>query len=311
MDSAPVDRSSNVAKRLVAKVDDAELVDRASTGHWSCMFDRLRHLFHFFAYSISAIGPRRLAGGSLRLLADHDARSHDEAFDTRFGTDTTTGLTPLEADLPVARRSAATMYLPTHCEDFAAMLSALAWPQPLLAQTTFIDVGSGKGRVVLLAAMQTFREAVGVELSPILHDLAMRNHAVVDRAGVLRSTVRFELGDAAQLEVPDGPVVVYLYHPFREPIFEAVIERLLASLHCDPRPIAILYGHPTLQRPIASTVFTRGGIFEQRATGERVTKRFRIGWSIFTNAAWLERDSVTVPRVHSALPEDQASSSPR
>jgi hypothetical protein len=286
--------------------------DPVSTPHWWCMLNRLRHLLHFFAYSIRAIGPRRLATKSLPLLTDRDARTPDRAFDLRFGTDTTTGLTPAEANLPSARRAVATMYLPTHGEDFAAMLAGLAWPQSRLAEATFVDVGSGKGRVVLLAAMHAFRESVGVELSPVLHDLAVRNHALVARAGVLHSTVRFELGDAAQLDVPDGPVVVYLYHPFREPIFEAVVARLVASLEHDPRPVAILYGHPTLQRAIASTVFTRGGVFKQHAAGVRITKRFRIGWSIFTNAAWLEtKSAVNAVRGHSAPPEGRASSSLR
>jgi SAM-dependent methyltransferase len=258
------------------------------------MFKALRHLVHFLAYSVRAIGPRTLVRTSLRLLADPDARAHDSGFDARYGTDTTAGLTPVEAAIPLARRRGATMYLPTRDADFATLLDALAWPAELRAAATFVDLGSGKGRVVFLAAMQAFREAVGVELSPVLHQVAERNLARIRPA--LRSPVRLELGDAAEFTVPAGPIVIYLYHPFREAIAAAVVSRIVASLQRDPRPAAILYGHPTLQSCLAPDVFERGGVFTSAAEGARATKQFRIGWSIFTNAAWLAHGDQRVAR---------------
>jgi SAM-dependent methyltransferase len=253
------------------------------------MFETLRHAVRFLAYSIRVIGPLRIATGSLRLLADPGVRARVDAFDARFGTETVAGVTPAEARLPRSRRRAATMYLPTRDEDFAAILDALAWSPAELAGATFVDLGSGKGRVVFLAAMRCFREVVGVELSPRLHDIARCNYAVVARAGVLRSPIRFELGDAAELDVPSGPVVLYLYHPFQESVAETVIAQVVASIRRDPRPVAILYGHPTLQRPIRATVFTRDRVFEQTNAGARSTRRSHIGWSIFTNVGWLQQ----------------------
>ena len=252
------------------------------------MFESLRHVVRFLAYSIRVIGPARIATGSLRLLAAPRARASDDTFDAWFGTETASGMTPGEAELPPSRRRLATMYLPTRDDDFAAMLDALAWSRAELARATFVDLGSGKGRVVLLAAMRRFREVVGVELSPKLHDIARRNRDLVASAGVLRSPIRFELGDAAELDVPRGPVVLYLYHPFQESVAEAVLARVVASIQRAPRPFAILYGHPTLQRPIRASAFTRGGVFEQ--AGARPSERSRIGWTIFTNADWLRQN---------------------
>src|SRR5580692_4687521 len=151
------------------------------------MLELPRHLFRFLAYSIRSMSPLRLATGSVRLLADPAARDHDASFDVRFGTDTTRGMTPVEASVPPSRQRVATMYLPTRDEDFATMLAALGWEPTKLEQCTFLDLGSGKGRVVLLAAMHRFREVVGVEVSPTLNDIAIRNHALVANAGVLRS----------------------------------------------------------------------------------------------------------------------------
>ncbi len=51
-----------------------------------------------------------------------------------------------------------------------------------LTDYAFIDIGCGKGRVVLLASEYAFREVVGVELNPQLASVARRNLQSVDEA---------------------------------------------------------------------------------------------------------------------------------
>ncbi len=48
--------------------------------------------------------------------------------------------------------------------------------------TTFVDIGSGMGRVVLIASRLPFKQVVGVEISPALHEIARENLATYDRA---------------------------------------------------------------------------------------------------------------------------------
>ncbi len=255
----------------------------------------LRHLWSIIAYSWRAIGPRRIATRLLAYSTDPAARGTASAFDARFGTDTTTGLTPAEAALPAARRRGATMYLPSMDDDLDAMLAALAWPDEQIRRATFIDVGSGKGRALFLAAMRPFRAARGVELSPVLHAIAERNLAIMRRHRALAAPIELELADATALTVPGGPLVVYLYHPFREPIAAKVIDRLVAAVAARPRPAAILYGHPTLQRPLDEDVFCRGGLFRRQQVGARITRSFTIGWSIWSNQEWLAEVPVARP----------------
>jgi hypothetical protein len=138
----------------------------------------------------------------------------------------------------------------------------------------------------MLAAMRPFREVVGVELSPVLDRIARTNLAIVQRA--LTAPARLTLGDATTLDVPRGPLILYLYHPFRDAVAAQMIARVLASLEEDPRPAAILYGHPTLQRCIEPDVFTELDVFRLATAGARSTRRFRIGWTVWTNQAWLE-----------------------
>jgi SAM-dependent methyltransferase len=256
----------------------------------------LRTIWHWVrlaAYSWRALGPRVIARKLLAYSVDRNARTTDSGFDARFGTDTTRELTPGVAALPAARRPGATMYLPSMDCDVHAMLDALSWPAELVRRATFVDIGSGKGRAVFLAAMRPFASVIGVELSPVLHEVAGKNLDVMREAGALAAPVQLELADATQFPIPRTPLVAYLYHPFREPIAAQVIDRIVASVAAAPRPVAILYGHPTLQRCLDEDVFVRGGLFRREHDGARTTRHFRIGWSIWTTRAWLA--AVTAP----------------
>ena len=85
-------------------------------------------------------------------------------------------------------------------------------------------MGAGMGRAVLsLASEMGFKEVVGVELHPTLVGIARRNVAIWRKAGRERGPMRIVEGDAAEFELPEGPVVVFLFNPFGA----AVLRRLL------------------------------------------------------------------------------------
>ncbi len=63
----------------------------------------------------------------------------------------------------------ATHYEPTPVGDLDALLAHVPFA---LERSTFVDLGSGMGRAVLLAASRPFRQVVGVEISPALHAIA-------------------------------------------------------------------------------------------------------------------------------------------
>ena len=250
----------------------------------------ISHLFNLLVYSWRTVGPRAMVHNALRWASDAEARNVDSGFDARYGTDTNAHLTPGEAQIPAQRRRAATMYLPTMDQDLEAMLRALAWSDKLQQRSSFVDMGSGKGRVVCLAAMRRFHDVVGVELSPVLHAVANSNVQRVRAAGALQSPTSLLLHDAASYQVPERPLVLYMYHPFHGSIANMVMQRLRLSILAQPREAAVLYCHPTLQPPLEARVFEAGGLLKQTATGTRETRRFTLKWSVFTNRHWLEQN---------------------
>jgi SAM-dependent methyltransferase len=163
-------------------------------------------------------------------------------FDEQFGVDTS-GLIFAE-DLPSGTRRDLynTGYFGIAPSAFTQILNRL---QLKFEDFTFIDLGSGKGRALLIASQYPFRSIIGVELSPKLHEISLSNLAVY-RGPQRCQDVQSILGDATEFAFPSGPLVVYLWNSFDGPVFTAVLANLEASLARDPREIFILYIEPNL-----------------------------------------------------------------
>lgn len=124
-------------------------------------------------------------------------------------------------------------------------------PASLQRTATFIDLGCGKGRAVLLASEYPFPQVMGVEIAPQLHRIAVENVARYTAARMAEAhgdVVRIDLApmrvlleDAANYRFPNGPLVVYLYHPFCRPVLEKVLRNLGRSLAEEPRDAAVIY----------------------------------------------------------------------
>lgn len=137
----------------------------------------------------------------------------------------------------------ATHYEPTPVAEAEALLDA----SPLPAErATFVDLGAGMGRVMMLAARRPFRAVVGVEISPALVEVTRDNLASAnDERRVVRD-LRIVRADAAAYAFPTGDLVVYLYNPFTAPIVDAMLVNL-RNAAADGREVVLLY-HTPLQR---------------------------------------------------------------
>lgn len=115
---------------------------------------------------------------------------------------------------------------------------------------TLIDLGCGKGRVLLMARKFGFKQIVGVEISEELAQIAARNARRYANISVLAV-------DAAKYEFPNGPIVLYLGNPFRENVMEAVLANIDRHLKQDSSPIYILYLVPEFRGPLDKSPFLK------------------------------------------------------
>jgi SAM-dependent methyltransferase len=165
-------------------------------------------------------------------------RRAGQSFDAVHGvtTEALVFLGELDPDAIGPSLEFATHYEPTPIAEAQALLDA----SPLRPdQATFVDVGAGMGRVVMLAARRAFRRVLGIEISPALVEIARDNIASARGAYRAVKDVRVVAADAASFAFPRGDLVVYLYNPFRAPVLERMLTNLLAA--DDAREIVLLY----------------------------------------------------------------------
>ena len=104
-------------------------------------------------------------------------------------------------------------------------------PVAPIDEFTFVDLGAGMGRAMLLASEYPFRSVVGVELNPTLARIARKNAALWRPAGCALAPMRVVCRDAVEFEFPEGPCVAFLFNPFNADILyanneqEKVLER--------------------------------------------------------------------------------------
>lgn len=114
-------------------------------------------------------------------------------------------------------------------------------PAASVEQTTFIDIGAGMGRALLLAAEMPFRQVVGVELHPTLARMARRNLTVWRKSGRAQAPIRMCGGDALALRLPPGPCVLFLFNPFGAPVMRRFLAKIAKSFAGHPGELDILY----------------------------------------------------------------------
>jgi len=137
----------------------------------------------------------------------------------------------------------ATHYEPTPVGDFAPLLELVPFP---LGGATFVDLGAGMGRALMLAARLPFRQAIGVEISPALCEIARDNLKTTPRGDLRCRDLRIVRGDAAGYRFPRGDLVVYLFNPFDGAVLADVLDRLARDL---TREVALVY-HTPVERAV-------------------------------------------------------------
>lgn len=172
--------------------------------------------------------------GTLRRATEHlkQTQAADD-FDIRNGTDTS-GIVPLwklSISSPNARFGGR-----YHASEEWELAGALKVLNEDLSSFTFVDLGCGKGRSLLIAARMGFRRVIGVEFAAELAATARKNIQMmrVSNAIVIDA-------DAAEFSLPQGKVVAFLFNPFRN----AVVQKVVANVE-QPRAgkLYVVYSNP-------------------------------------------------------------------
>jgi SAM-dependent methyltransferase len=115
---------------------------------------------------------------------------------------------------------------------------------PELERRTFVDLGCGKGRALVLASEFPFRRIAGVEISREMAAQARRNAAAVQAKHPDRPRIDVAQGDAMLFPFPEGDLVVFLFHPFHRELVSVILARLEDAANRTSREIFVVYENP-------------------------------------------------------------------
>jgi SAM-dependent methyltransferase len=134
-------------------------------------------------------------------------------------------------------------YAGCHPNCVRAAIEAL----PGIRSTTFYDLGCGRGRTLVIASEYPFHRIVGIDLSAELCSNARANAARIAQQHPDRTAIEVTQGDAAESTLPDGPLVVFIYHSFGPVTLARVLDRLTAAAapgQQTTRDITVIYENP-------------------------------------------------------------------
>jgi predicted RNA methylase len=206
--------------------------------------------------------------GIIKTFAMFGEALLDEVYNWKNGYDVAGFFDPEIGQVASPNQKFANYYQPVRERPFRALFSHFQIP----TRGRFVDIGSGKGKALLLAAEIGFDRIVGIELFDELNEMAQKNISQYQiRHG---STKKFDVLsiDASEYQFQVDDTCIFLNDPFSNEVMEKVVTRFLHSYEQHSRPLYFIYKNnnlrhmPSLERlkkkSIYKTFEMSGNFFE-------------------------------------------------
>ena len=108
----------------------------------------------------------------------------------------------------------------------------------------FIDLGSGKGRALLLASKFPFKKIIGIEFSRELHLSSEQNIRKYSSPEQKCKSIESVFMDFTEFSLPPAPLVLYLNLPCDGMPLVKTVDNIRQSLREKPRPIYVVFMSP-------------------------------------------------------------------
>lgn len=114
-----------------------------------------------------------------------------------------------------------------------------------------LDIGCGKGVVLLEASAYPFEKVTGIDIDERLITIARKNFQILR----MESRVECIQSDAVKFEMYEEYNVFFLFNPFSAPIMEKVVDKLISVSR--KKQITVIY-----HNPVYIKLFEKGGLLK-------------------------------------------------
>ena len=200
-------------------------------------------LFHRLKTSIRDRGIRKSIIGAYSYFYDY-------MYDLKYGIDTHSWVDLDELDVNENQREHAVLYQATRVVPLKRLFKDLNLPK----NHVFIDIGSGKGRVLLIAADYGFKKIKGIEFSKSLCAKAENNILRFRKKKKVATEIAIINIDAKDYQFEDDESVFFLFNPFDDIILKEVLDNIYISLKRHKRQIWMIYANAVHKNLIENTM---------------------------------------------------------
>lgn len=160
----------------------------------------------------------------------------DYAFEKRYKLDTRTEVAIDDLDISQEDKQHADKYKATRARYFRKIMEKVDLPR----EGVFVDVGCGKGRILLLAAEHGIDQVVGLEISPALCQIAERNVDAFSKLSPESGSIKVICTNILDYQMEGNETVFFLYSPFDHSVTDQFLEMIRKSLKQHPRDLCLI-----------------------------------------------------------------------
>jgi len=171
---------------------------------------------------------------------------YDSFYDWTHGTETSKMAWSESLVTDSEKKVHANCYQPSKARPFSRLVSELNLPRG----TAFVDVGAGKGRMLLVAAEYGFDRIVGVELCADLSARARQNVEIFRKTRRNLPDIHVVNSDVVKFSIPDGDVVFYLNNSFGIPVLMQFLQIIRRALDSSSRRVWMIYSPPVFDSAV-------------------------------------------------------------
>jgi hypothetical protein len=165
----------------------------------------------------------------------------DKEFDIRYGVDTGGKLDLIDMNIKSKNWVYGTMYQAIDSDNLKQTLRELNLEYQ---QFTFVDIGAGKGKAIMLASTFPFKKIIGVEFSEDLYIISKKNLLCFPKKESKCGSIEILCMDALEFDLPNVPLIICVNNPFVRQLMSEFVDKVEKSFQKNPRRIIIIYFNP-------------------------------------------------------------------
>lgn len=217
----------NLRVQIVQKIydDELSLADRHTANNLNLIKDQ------FLEINDTATAVQYLIQwANAKELAHENSkrRENEDQFDQQYGTLTSTIIEQYELpeDVNLDRFVNAYRYSPSPVNVVREAMHLLREHHIDYSKYSFIDIGSGLGRNLLIASEYPFQKITGIEISSYLTEIAKSNLDKYLSPTQKCKDIRLECTDILAYSFPKEDMILYFWEPFTADVSGPFIENL-------------------------------------------------------------------------------------